>query len=85
VAYLLGKRALIPYQIIYVAVAFLGAIGVGGLFWNISDVTNALMVIPNIIVVLLLSNLVAKETKHFVFDNNLDEKVIEEIPVVASK
>jgi AGCS family alanine or glycine:cation symporter len=85
VTYLLGKKALIPYQIIYVVVAFLGAIGIGGMVWSISDITNALMAIPNIIVVLLLSGLVAKETKHFVFDGNLNEKIEEEIPVHADK
>ena len=43
-----------PYQVIYVAVAFFGAIGVGDVVWTISDIGNALMAIPNIIVILLL-------------------------------
>ena len=51
---------------LYVVVAFLGAIGVGEVVWTVSDITNALMAIPNIIMVLLLSGLIAKETKHYV-------------------
>ncbi len=55
ITYLFGRYAIRPYQVIYVAVAFLGAIGVGDIVWTISDIGNALMAIPNIIVVLLLS------------------------------
>ena len=51
----------------------LGAIGVGDIAWAISDIANALMAIPNIVAVLLLSGLIAKETQHYVWDNNLDE------------
>ncbi|MEG1197573.1 MAG: sodium:alanine symporter family protein, partial [Raoultibacter sp.] len=62
VTYLFGKRAIRPYQVLYVAVAFLGAIGVGDMVWLISDIGNALMAIPNIIVVLALSGMIARET-----------------------
>jgi AGCS family alanine or glycine:cation symporter len=85
VAYLLGKRAILPYHLIYLAVCFLGAIGVGSLLWSISDITNALMAIPNIIVVLALSGLIWRETKHYVFEDNLDEIDDTEIPIVTSK
>ena len=67
------------------AVAFLGAIGVGDIVWTISDIGNALMAIPNIIVVLLLSGLIARETNHYVWDGNLDEKSSDEIPMIESK
>lgn len=85
ITYLFGKRAIRPYQVIYVVVAFLGAIGVGDVVWTISDIGNALMAIPNIIMVLLLSGLIARETKHYVYDDNLDEEDKTPIPVVASK
>lgn len=85
ITYLFGKRAIRPYQVIYVIVAFLGAIGVGDVVWTISDIGNALMAIPNIIMVLLLSGLIARETKHYVYDDNLDEEDKTPIPVVASK
>ena len=85
VTFLFGKRAIKPYQVLYVLAAFMGAVGVADIVWTISDITNALMAIPNIIVVLMLSGLIAKETKHFVYEDNLDEKVEEEIPVLESK
>ena len=85
VTYLFGSKANIPYQIIYVVVAFLGAIGVGDVVWTISDIGNALMAIPNIIAILLISGLIARETKHYVYDGNLDEPFDEPIPTVEGK
>ena len=84
-AYLFGKRGVRPYQVVYVLVAFLGAIGIGDTVWLISDIGNALMAIPNILVVLALSGLVARETNHYVYDGNIDEPSGEEIPVIMSK
>lgn len=43
------------------------------------------MAIPNIILVLLLSGEIARATKHYLYDGNLDERFDEEIPVVQSK
>jgi len=85
VTYLFGKRAIRPYQVIYVAVAFLGAVGIGDLVWTVSDIANAFMAVPNIIVVLLLSGLIARETKHYVWDRNLDEVDETPIPKLESK
>lgn len=82
VAYLFGPRGIKPYQVIYVAVAFFGAIGVGDVVWTISDIGNALMAIPNIIVILLLSGMIARETKHYVYDGHLDEEYAEPVPRV---
>lgn len=85
ITYLLGKRAIIPYQIIYVGVAFLGAIGIGDVVWTISDIGNALMAVPNIIMVLLLSGLIARETKYYVYEDRLSEVDETPIPLVKSK
>jgi AGCS family alanine or glycine:cation symporter len=72
VDYLLGRKAVIPYRIIYVIVAFLGATLALDIVWNIADTLNALMAIPNIVAVLLLSNVVAKETNHYLTGGNID-------------
>ena len=85
ITYLFGKRAIVPYQIIYVIVAFLGSIGVGDIVWTISDIGNALMAIPNILMVLLLSGLIAHETKYYVYEDRLSEKDETPIPIVQSK
>ena len=50
------------------------------LMWSIADILNALMAIPNLIAVLLLSGVIASETRHYL--NNLDEEDMTEIPVV---
>ena len=85
ITYLFGKHAILPYQILYVAAAFLGAIGIGDMVWTISDIGNALMAIPNIIMVLLLSGLIARETKYYVYDGNLEVEDKTPIPLVESK
>ncbi|MDR1712544.1 MAG: alanine:cation symporter family protein [Coriobacteriales bacterium] len=86
VAYLFGKHGVLPYHILYIVVAFLGTTGVVmGWVWDISDIFNALMAVPNIICVLLLSGLIWRETKHYAYDGNLDEKDETPIPVVAAK
>ena len=85
ITYLFGRYAIRPYQVVYVAVAFLGAIGVGDIVWTISDIGNALMAIPNIIVVLLLSGMIARETRHYVYDGNLDEPDDAPIPQLEGK
>ena len=85
VTYLFGKHAIRPYQVIYVLVAFLGAIGIGDVVWTVPDITNALMAVPNIIVVLLLSGMIARETRHYVWEGNLDEVDETPIPQLESK
>ncbi len=85
ITYLFGKRAIVPYQVLYVAIAFLGAIGIGDVVWTVSDITNALMAIPNIVMVLLLSGLIARETRHYVYERHLDEQDEASIPQLADK
>ena len=48
--------------------------------WTIADILNALMAIPNLVAVLLLSGVVARETRHYL--GNLDEVDQTEIPRV---
>lgn len=83
--YLFGRHAVVPYQIVYVVVAFLGAVGVGNMVWMISDIGNALMAIPNLIAILLLSGRITRETKHYVYDGNLSEELDEPIPMLDAK
>ncbi len=47
---------------------------------TIADILNALMAIPNLVAVLLLSGVIAKETKYYL--DNLDEIDKTEIPMV---
>ena len=64
--YLAGQKAIMPYRIVYILVAGLGAIATNlDMVWNISDVFNGLMAIPNLIGLLGLSAVIIKETKDF--------------------
>ena len=69
--YLLGDRALKPFRIIFTIVAPIGALSQLDTVWTISDTFNALMAIPNLIGLLLLTPVVLKLVKE-------DEKKLEE-------
>ena len=77
VEYVAGKKALIPYRIIYIAVAVIAPVVALDTVWMVSDTLNALMAIPNLVAVLLLSNVIVKETKKYI--NNID--AVDETPV----
>lgn len=60
--YFVKKRAvLIAYRLIYSAMCFIGATAQLSVVWKFSDIANALMAIPNLICLILLSPVVAKE------------------------
>lgn len=63
--YLFGPRSLPLYRILFVLFAGFGSLGGMELVWNLSDMFNGLMAIPNLIALLLLSGKVIRETKKF--------------------
>lgn len=73
--YLGGKKTIPFYRITWIIVVFLGAITNFGLIWQISDSMNALMAIPNLISLLLLSGVIVKETRKYLWNGNLDETI----------
>ncbi len=78
--YLIGRKAILPYKLLFLAVVVFSPVLALDLVWSIADILNALMAIPNLIAVLLLSGVIARETKHYL--KNLDEEDTSEIPVV---
>ena len=80
VEYFAGKMGLIPYRILYIAVAAIAPVVALDLVWLIADTLNALMAIPNLIAVLLLSNIMVADTKKYI--NNLDAKDDTPVPVI---
>ena len=80
VEYFAGKKGLIPYRLLYVVVAAIAPIVSLNLVWLIADTLNALMAIPNLIAVLLLSPVIVKETRKYI--NNLDAVDKTPVPVV---
>ena len=71
--YLFGKAGILPYRVIYVIVTFVGAIMSLGMVWNIADALNMLMAIPNLICIILLNGVIARETNFYLADGNLDK------------
>ncbi len=71
--YLAGKKIRMPYIIVYCALAMVGAIGGLKPVWSISDTLNALMAIPNLIGLAILSGVVIRTTKEY-FNNIEDTK-----------
>ena len=65
-SYLGGEKVVPIYRVIYVVTVLLGA-GVNlGLVWAAADVFNGLMAVPNLIALLLLSNVIVSETRDFI-------------------
>lgn len=60
IKYLFGNRGLTPYRILVMIFVFVGSLLKVDLVWELADVFNALMVMPNLIAVLALSGLVVK-------------------------
>lgn len=80
VEYFAGKMGLIPYRVLYIAVAAIAPVVALDLVWLIADTLNALMAIPNLIAVLFLSNVMVADTKKYI--NNLDAKDDTPVPVI---
>lgn len=72
------EKALIPYRVLYIAVAVIAPVVSLNLIWLIADTLNALMAIPNLVAVLLLSPVVVAETKKYL--DNIDKKDTDPIP-----
>jgi AGCS family alanine or glycine:cation symporter len=68
IEYLAGVRAVLPFRIVWVIMVYIGATSQLSLVWNFSDVANALMALPNLVSLLVLSGLVARETQKCLAD-----------------
>ena len=81
--YLFGEKAILPYKILWVISVFVGSLVELNLVWNLADLLNGLMAIPNIVAVLLLSKVIYDETKKYAGEhiNDIDDT---EIPIVKN-
>lgn len=60
VKFMLGEKAVLPYRLVYTLLIVVGAIVPLQLVWNIADITNILMAVPNLLALVLLAGLVKK-------------------------
>ena len=70
--YLVGVKALKPYRFAWTAVVFIGCVAALEVVWNVADMLNACMIIPNLVALLGLSGVIASETKKYVWDKDAE-------------
>lgn len=78
--YLFGSKGLTPYRIVFLIILAAAPCIQLSAVWDMADMLNAFMAIPNIIAVIGLSGVISSETKHYL--ENLDEEDTTPIPVI---
>ena len=81
--YLFGEKIIGIYKVLWVSTVFLGSVVELNLVWNIADLLNGLMAVPNIFAVLFLSKVIADETKKYAGDH-IEDVDDTELPVLAN-
>ena len=74
VEYLFGPKGIPVYRLVFLVVLFIGAVANLDLVWSFADLMNGLMAFPNLISVLLLSGVIVAETRHYLWEDRLDEQ-----------
>jgi len=63
--YLFGKKAIIPYRIVYVIMHFVGATVSLGVIWNLGDIFLGVVILPNLLALLILSPKIVELTRSY--------------------
>ena len=71
IEYLGGKKAILYYRVLWVAV-FPGSVVNLSMVWDLADSMNALMAIPNLISLLLLTGVLVRETNKYLWSGKLE-------------
>ena len=74
VEYLFGKKAVPVYSVLALCFIFLGSCLSNDLVWELTDMFNQLMVIPNVIALIALSSLVVVASKTAGKEERLETK-----------
>jgi AGCS family alanine or glycine:cation symporter len=74
VGFLVGHKFLMVYRIAWIVMIYFGATADLGFIWLLADTLNAMMAIPNLIALALLSPIVFKLTKEFFASNGQSEE-----------
>ena len=72
VGYLKGKRWVTAYRMVYIVAVWIGSVANLTMVWRLADCMNALMALPNLVSLLLLSGVIARETQHYLWNDHLD-------------
>ena len=68
--FLFGERAIIPFRILWTLAVPLGAVADLEFIWLLADTLNALMALPNLVALLLLSPVVVSLTREYFSTQN---------------
>ncbi|HYF83702.1 MAG TPA: alanine/glycine:cation symporter family protein [Clostridia bacterium] len=82
VEYLFGKKIIMPYRLLWVIGVFVGSVMSLPLVWDLADAMNAMMAIPNLVSLLLLSGVIASETRKYLVDGSIDDVDNTPIPTI---
>lgn len=63
--YLFGERSIFAFRILFALIVIPGAVLKMEIAWHLADISNGLMVIPNLIALIALSGVIVKETQIF--------------------
>ena len=83
IEYIYGGKSAKPihiFRVCWVIATFIGSIMPLELVWNIGTTAAAFMIIPNVIPLFVLSGLLVKETRYYLWEKRIDEVSHEEIP-----
>ncbi len=70
--YLWGKSLILPYRVLWVLAVYGGSVASLNFVWDFSDLANGLMAAPNLVALLLLSRVVADDTRRYLTSGHLD-------------
>ena len=73
VEYLGGRKVMLAYRIVWIIMIYVGSVINLSLVWSFADIVNALMAVPNLISLLLLSGVIVKETRKYLWNDRLDD------------
>jgi AGCS family alanine or glycine:cation symporter len=67
IEYLFGKVAILPYRIAWVVAVMVGSVTTLKIVWDFADIANALMAVPNIVSLIVLSPIIVAETQKYLW------------------
>ncbi|MGH7860120.1 MAG: alanine/glycine:cation symporter family protein, partial [Candidatus Binatia bacterium] len=74
VEYLAGSGAIVPYRWLWVGAVMVGSVSTLPVVWAFADAANALMAVPNLISLIVLSPVLVAETRHYLWEERLEEE-----------
>lgn len=74
VEYVFGYKGVKVWMWLFIVAVFAGSVISLNTVWTFADIFNALMAIPNLLALLLLSNVLVKDTNKYLWGGRLDEE-----------